>query len=64
MFEENEESDFGKSSWGKILIKNLQEEIIDGVNSLKLVRNKLEKYVFQFHLKYSLDFDENSFLLL
>ena len=46
MFEESEEknSDFSKSSWGKILIKNLQEEIEDGINSLKVVRNKLEKY--------------------
>ena len=44
MFEESDENDFSKSSWGKILIKNLQEEIEDGINSLKVVRNKLEKY--------------------
>ncbi len=44
MFKNQEERDFAKSSWGKILIKNLQEELIDGINSLKVIRNKLEKY--------------------
>ena len=44
MFKDQEEIDFAKSSWGKILIKNLQEELIDGINSLKVIRNKLEKY--------------------
>lgn len=44
MFENTEEKDFAKSAWGKILIKNLQEEIIDGINSLKVIRNKLEKF--------------------
>ncbi len=43
MFENKSENlDFSQSIWGKILLKNLQEEIIDGVNSLKVVRNKLE----------------------
>ena len=44
MFEKQSELDFSKSAWGEILIKNLQEEIIDGINSLKVIRNKLEKY--------------------
>ena len=44
MFKNQDEKDFAKSSWGEILIKNLQEEIIDGINSLKVIRNKLEKY--------------------
>ena len=44
MFEEKLDSDFAKSAWGEILIKNLSEEIIDAVNSLKVIRNKLEKY--------------------
>lgn len=61
MFEENEESDFGKSSWGKILIKNLQEEIIDGVNSLKLVRNKLEKYYELEKYKLTIESDIETF---
>ena len=44
MFEEKGEKDFAKSSWGQILIRNLKEEIIDGINSLKVIRNNLEKY--------------------
>lgn len=39
-----EKKDFSKSIWGEILLKNLQEEIIDGINSLKSVENKLSKY--------------------
>lgn len=43
MFEnKNETKDFSESIWGKVLLKNLQEEIIDGINSLKVIRNKLE----------------------
>ena len=43
MFEPSEENnDFSNSKWGKILIDNLKEEIIDGINSLKIVRKKLE----------------------
>ncbi len=44
MFKKVEDPDFSKSPWGKILINNLQEEIIDGINNLKAIRNKLEKY--------------------
>ena len=45
MFEKKESNkDFAESDWGKILLKNLQEEIIDGINSLKIVRNKLESF--------------------
>lgn len=39
------EKDFSESIWGKILLKNLQDELIDSINSLKLIRNKLEKYI-------------------
>ncbi len=43
MFEDKGENlDFAQSVWGKILLQNLKEEIIDGVNSLKVIRNKLE----------------------
>lgn len=42
MFEEDGEKDFSNSEWGMVLLKNLQEEIIDGVNCLKVIRNKLE----------------------
>ena len=45
MFEnDDKEKDFSESIWGKILLRNLQEEIIDGINNLKIVRNKLELY--------------------
>lgn len=45
MFEKTEEDkDFSKSIWGEILLKNLQDELLDGINSLKVIENKLEKY--------------------
>ena len=45
MFEnDGKEKDFSESIWGRILLKNLSEEIIDGINSLKIVKNKLELY--------------------
>lgn len=45
-FKNSEEiKDFSKSMWGEILLKNLQEEIIDGINSLKAVENKLSIYI-------------------
>lgn len=42
---DEENKDFSKSIWGEILIKNLQEEIIDGINSLIIIKNKIEKYI-------------------
>jgi len=45
-FKNSEEiKDFSKSMWGEILLKNLQEEIIDGINSLKAVENKLSIHI-------------------
>lgn len=45
MFEnDGKEEDFSKSIWGKILLKNLQDEIIDSINSLKIIQEKLEKF--------------------
>lgn len=41
---ENNSKDFSESIWGKILLKDLQDDIIDGISSLKMVRNKLEKF--------------------
>ena len=61
MFEENEEKDFAKSGWGEILIKNLKEEIIDGINSLKIVRNKLEKYYELEKYKLTIESDIDTF---
>ena len=43
MFEDDgSRKDFSESIWGKILLKNLEEQIIDSINNLKIVRNKLE----------------------
>ena len=36
--------DFGKSVWGKILLKDIEEEIIDGKNTLKALINKMNRY--------------------
>lgn len=45
MFKNNGvEQDFSKSIWGEILLKNLQEELIDSINSLKIIEQKLSKY--------------------
>lgn len=45
MFENpGSEKDFSESIWGKILLENLQEEIIDSINSLKIIEQKLSKY--------------------
>ena len=61
MFEQMEEKDFSKSAWGDILIKNLREEIIDGINSLKIVRNKLEKYYELEKYKLTIESDIETF---
>lgn len=37
--------DFSKSIWGEVLIESLKEEIIDGINSLKIIQSKIEKYI-------------------
>ena len=39
-----ENDDFAKSIWGKILLKDLKEEILDGKNTLKAVLNKMNRY--------------------
>lgn len=45
MFKNNGvEQDFSKSIWGEVLLKNLQEELIDSINSLKIIEQKLSKY--------------------
>ena len=36
--------DFSKSIWGEVLVENLKEEIIDAINSLKIIKSKIEKY--------------------
>lgn len=37
--------DFSKSKWGKVLIENYRDEIIDEINSLKVIKNKLQNYI-------------------
>ena len=37
--------DFSKSPWGNILIENYKNEIEDNINSLKVIKKRLEKYV-------------------
>ena len=44
MFKCNNINDFSETIWGKVLLENLREELIDAINSLKIIRNKLEKY--------------------
>ena len=39
-----EEKDFSESIWGKILIKNIKEELLDGINSLKQIEEKIVIY--------------------
>jgi len=36
--------DFSESVWGKIIIENFKEEILDSINNLKILKNKLDKY--------------------
>ena len=38
------EEDFSKSKWGKVLIENYRNEIIDEINSLKVIKNRLQNY--------------------
>ena len=41
----NINKDFSESIWGKILLKNLNEEIVDSINNLKLVKSNVDKYI-------------------
>ncbi len=44
MFHPRNKQDFSESIWGKILLQDLKEEILDGINHLKIQKNKLEPY--------------------
>ena len=46
MFDKNNYSneDFSQTIWGKILLDNFKEELFDGINNLKIIKNKLDKY--------------------
>ena len=36
--------DFSETDWGKILLQEIRDEVIDSIQSLKIYRNKCEKY--------------------
>ena len=40
----DESKDFSDTVWGKLLLKEFEEEIIDCINSLKILKEKLEKH--------------------
>lgn len=40
----NPMQDFSESIWGKILIDNFKDEVLDGMNQFKILKNKLDKY--------------------
>ncbi len=39
-----ENTDFSESIWGKILLENYRDEIVDIINNFKVLKEKLEKY--------------------
>ena len=41
---ENEDEDFAKSLWGKILVKDLKEDVMDSINSFKEIRKRIITY--------------------
>ena len=44
MFNIESDNDFSESTWGKILLKKLREELYDGITSLKLIKSKVDLY--------------------
>ena len=40
----SESKDFSETDWGKILLQEIRDEVIDSIQSLKVYRNKCEKY--------------------
>ena len=44
LFKTEKIKDFAKTIWGKILLKNFKEEILNSINILKDVKRKLEKF--------------------
>lgn len=41
---QEEDRDFSETIWGKILLKEIEDEVIDSINSLKSYRNKCATY--------------------
>ena len=44
MFKCESINDFSETLWGQVLLESLREELIDSINSFKIIRNNLEKY--------------------
>lgn len=46
MFDRNSHSnqDFSHTIWGRILLDNFKEELLDSINNIKVIKNKLDKY--------------------
>lgn len=42
--ENKQGQDFSESIWGEILLKELKDEMLDCINNLKIVKNKLDQY--------------------
>lgn len=42
--ENKENEDFGKSVWGKILLNEIKQEILDGENTLKILESKMTRF--------------------
>ena len=56
----NEKRDFSETDWGKILLEEIKDEVIDGIQNLKVYRNKCAKYseMEKFEICLSKDIDK------
>ena len=43
-FKTKDKKDFSETDWGKILLNEIKDEVIDGIQNLKVYRNKCEKH--------------------
>ena len=41
---DSQNMDFSETDWGKILLKEIEDEVIDSINNLKVYRNKTEAF--------------------
>lgn len=49
--------DFSQSIWGRILLEDVKEEILDGLNHLKIQKKKLDRYEEMEKYSHTLQFD-------
>ncbi|MBQ6991896.1 MAG: helicase-exonuclease AddAB subunit AddA [Clostridia bacterium] len=45
MFNVNQEVDFSETLWGGILIENIKDELLDGLNNLKIIQKELRNEI-------------------